>query len=472
MKQMKIAARIVFVLTVTVCLMAFCATTALAEDDIRGGRWGDLSWELNRTTGELVISGTGKMGNFSTYDSSAWRNYKNDIKSVTVMEGVKNVSEAAFAGCKNLTHVTLPESVTAIDTDAFWLCKQLMEIRLSKKLEEIDGMAFAYCESLTSLAIPRSVKTVGKDAFFACQGLLEKEGGVFYVDTWAVDSDEMLTSVVIREGTLGLCDSLFHSRPLTDVTIPNSVKYIGRAAFYYCEDLTSIELPDGLTELTYYVFERCLSLETVTVPYTIQKIEPSALDRCPRLNLLFNGCEARWMQVEKTIPEEVTVTVVDHDYRTCVSHDENAHKRYCIYCSEFLLELHAWNEGELTASPTHTSKGVRTYLCMGCAQARTESVAKLYEHEWEIWIPHDEKQHKRVCACGEIAYADHHSENGNGCPDCGAAEQDLAPDLRSPKPKREDDPFGCVAAGISPVAFALPFLSALALVVKKRRGGF
>ena len=49
------------------------------------------------------------------------------------------------------------------------------------------------------------------------------------------------TSIVLKEGTLGIADSAFYNcTGLTSVTIPDSVTSIGSAAFYNCTELTSI----------------------------------------------------------------------------------------------------------------------------------------------------------------------------------------------------------------------------------------
>ena len=58
------------------------------------GTWGsNISWTLD-SSGLLTISGSGDMGNFSSYTSTdAWRAYKSEIRSVVIEEG-----------CKSLTH--------------------------------------------------------------------------------------------------------------------------------------------------------------------------------------------------------------------------------------------------------------------------------------------------------------------------------------------------------------------------------
>ena len=66
---------------VTVCAFADSAIgkeemlrdAVSADDVIYSGTFGELSWILNQTTGKLVISGNGEMGNLSSESTSAWR---------------------------------------------------------------------------------------------------------------------------------------------------------------------------------------------------------------------------------------------------------------------------------------------------------------------------------------------------------------------------------------------------------------
>lgn len=77
-----------------------------ATDNTKSGTWGDLTWELNTTTGKLIISGEGTMNDFSSSGStSAWRSYKTTIKSVSIEDDVTGIGSYAFYGCTELTEI-------------------------------------------------------------------------------------------------------------------------------------------------------------------------------------------------------------------------------------------------------------------------------------------------------------------------------------------------------------------------------
>ena len=44
-----------------VALLAVGLTVSVSADTVKSGTWGDLTWELNMTTGELTITGEGEM---------------------------------------------------------------------------------------------------------------------------------------------------------------------------------------------------------------------------------------------------------------------------------------------------------------------------------------------------------------------------------------------------------------------------
>jgi len=102
-----------------------------------------------------------------------------------------------------------------------------------------------------------------------------------------------------------IADSAFWLSSVTLVQVPNSVKYIGEAAFAYAEQLTSITLPlgltyvsknmlagtaianivlpEGVTAIGYGAFQSCGQLHTVFLPSTLTSIGAYAFNNCHNL---------------------------------------------------------------------------------------------------------------------------------------------------------------------------------------------
>jgi hypothetical protein len=169
--------------------------------------------------GTLTISGEGEMP-----DGDLWGEYRSNIKTVDIKEGVTSIGRIAFEVCYNLTSITLPESVTSIGNYAFGSCRNLTSITIPDGVTSIERGVFGNCHSLTSISIP-GVTSIGYHAFAGCVGL-------------------------------------------TSISIPNGVTSIGSGAFQDCWSLTSITIPNSVTSIENDAFSYCTSLSNVEVQWT------------------------------------------------------------------------------------------------------------------------------------------------------------------------------------------------------------
>ena len=95
----------------------------------------------------------------------------NNLTSVILSSGIKQIGSGAFADCTGLESVSLNTSVTAIPDDAFNGCTSLKSISGGKPTA-IGDRAFRNCMKLTSFGCDLSaLETVGNDAFFYCIGI-------------------------------------------------------------------------------------------------------------------------------------------------------------------------------------------------------------------------------------------------------------------------------------------------------------
>ena len=74
---------------------------------------GHAYWCFESDTHKLTISGTGEMKDYYNGDQP-WYNYKDNITSVKIENGITSIGNSAFDSCVYLTSITIPDSVKRI----------------------------------------------------------------------------------------------------------------------------------------------------------------------------------------------------------------------------------------------------------------------------------------------------------------------------------------------------------------------
>lgn len=157
-----------------VMLLSYVPVPILNAATASGTCGTNVTWILEN--GTLTISGSGAMTNYKS-SSMPWYNYRNEIESIIIEDGVTSVGNYAFYGCSNLADVQMGNSVTSIGTYAFQNCKGLTETGIGNGVETLGAYAFFGCTGLTSVVVPDNVMKVGIYAFNGCTNLKSVEFG-------------------------------------------------------------------------------------------------------------------------------------------------------------------------------------------------------------------------------------------------------------------------------------------------------
>lgn len=146
------------------------------------------------------------------------------LKSLTLPDSVKVISEGAFLGC-GFTSFDMGNGVMSIGRRAFRGCGKLESISMSESLEIIGDEAFSGCYKV-DLDIPSSVKTIGYGAFSGCFELSRVviPDGVTVIENKVFDNCQSLVSVVIPDSVVKIKDA-FYACPLLE-----SIYYKGTEA--------------------------------------------------------------------------------------------------------------------------------------------------------------------------------------------------------------------------------------------------
>lgn len=189
---------------------------------------------------------------------------------------------AAFRSCTNLKNANLPSTITEIAPYTFYECTKLESIVIPDGVKYIGNWAFYKCSGLPRIDIPSNVENIGTEAFCGCTGLtgvyikdlakwcsikygnFQYQGNnweptdkisnpLFYAQKLFVNN-QLITDLVIPEGVERIEDFTFNGADIASLTIPHTVKSIGRKAFGYCYNLRSITLPNTIESINEYSF--------------------------------------------------------------------------------------------------------------------------------------------------------------------------------------------------------------------------
>ena len=172
-----------------------------SDREPRNGTCGEQArWTLDPTTGELHISGSGRLYDFRGDKKIPWEKHLSIIRKAYIDDGITYIGFQAFAYCTALTEVRLPSSLASIGVQAFAYCKSLSAVRLPEGVGSLGDYAFSHCSGLREAVLPSSLRHICKGAFCSCQSLQQ-------------------------------------------VCLPDGITEIGSQAFADCKHLSEVELP-------------------------------------------------------------------------------------------------------------------------------------------------------------------------------------------------------------------------------------
>jgi hypothetical protein len=137
--------------------------------DIASGTTGSCIWTVTGTSPNysLTISGSGAMGNYTSYSNIPWYFYRNKITNLVIQQGVTTIGNFAFYDCFGLTGtLTIHDTVISIGDSAFYGCSNLDTVHFNAiNCNSIGSSWLSNCPLFTTLIIGDSVQKIIDNAF-------------------------------------------------------------------------------------------------------------------------------------------------------------------------------------------------------------------------------------------------------------------------------------------------------------------
>ena len=351
---------------------------------------------------------------FRAYSTAPWWAW-DEVKHVVVEEGITHIGAYAFSILVGAESVSLPNSLKSIGDDAFFGIG-VSSLVIPDNVTEIGYYAFNACNNLQTITLPAGLREIGPcfiespnlqtitfkgtmDQWIACGGgastfpattkvicaqndTLNGSGTCDDGLTWTLDNNGKLTisgsgemadyyyddndiptapwakyrsmirSIEIRSGVTYIGAWAFEDTNITSLTIPGSVKTIGRGSFSnnrYLANLTlnsgleiigvyafgdcrigSVVIPDGVTLIGDRAFAYCVrddyvngkwvdvGLTSITIPASVTHIWEKAFVDCDLLETVnFEGSEAQWKALggeDAGVPDTATITFNNNNF--------------------------------------------------------------------------------------------------------------------------------------------------------------
>ena len=265
------------------------STIDIPNSEIKIGDYAfvDTPWFTSHPDGMIYISNT------------AFR-YKGEMPEGTdfiFKDGITDISEWAFEGCRGLNSISIPSGVSTIKDYVFVDCDSLRHITIPNSVTSIGVLSFYMCSGLESINIPSSVREIEQKAFLLCSKLkcfnvdeanpsyCDIDGVLYSKDTSVLElvpggMEQLIISNKVKKIAPFAASFCFR---LTSVLIPNSVTEIGEEAFSCCYSLPSVVIPNSVTEIGKSAFSGCRSLTSVVLPNRITMIPKDAFSSCRNL---------------------------------------------------------------------------------------------------------------------------------------------------------------------------------------------
>ena len=196
--------------------------------------------------------------------------------NATDLANIKKLTSLRNLDLTDATFNALPESFLSNQ-------KTIREITLPKNINVIPRSAFNNCQNLTKVNAT-DIKRIDESAFNGCSKLTDLDiSKVDYIGSSAFNSCSCFAPAALSEGLQNIGSSAFANTAITEITIPEGIRYLDESTFSGCKQLQKVSLPETLMLIEDYVFNGCNLLSEITIPESVTEIGSCVFQNCDSL---------------------------------------------------------------------------------------------------------------------------------------------------------------------------------------------
>ena len=259
----------------------------------------NYNWLINLSDNYLHLL---QSNNETTVPTTAYNNYKFDIKSITLSDGLTAISDSfaqsnqrlesidiggattigdySFSNCANLKSINT-ENVTSIGTNSFSSCNNLKNIDLSS-VQTIADSAF-WGSGIETVDVGGAT-TIGNSSFYYCNNLKNIDlSSVQTIADNAFRSSGIETVILPESGGVSIGQDAFRDSKISNIDLSKVIS-IGGNAFWNATNLKLADL-SNIQTINPDMFENS-GVETVILPVTLTNLTERSFSDMKKLKTI------------------------------------------------------------------------------------------------------------------------------------------------------------------------------------------
>lgn len=183
---------------------------------------------------------------------------------------VTGIADFAAVNLENVTKITIGKNVSEISSWALENNKKLTAIEVDEANEffcDVDGVLFSKdMKTLLFYPMARGVEDIVSSDGTTVKGInYQVPDGVEVISTKAFYKCSDMREISLPSTVKTIEEKAFFRCSFTEITLPETLTFIGKDAFSYCGGLKEVVIPEAVTEIGEYAFYNCTSLHKIDI---------------------------------------------------------------------------------------------------------------------------------------------------------------------------------------------------------------